>query len=165
MEELKEDFYQARNLTGKDGQLLASISTESMNSVNKTIGAISDLLKNLNIYKECLVDSINLEAENADIATKYGGKQDQASGQQPYLLPGVVTTPRQYDIEAIKTDSKRIGEIQNERQKSESQKEVYLRICKEDVKVFIESWKRTNYYNVAFNEFIDSLNQSINKNY
>lgn len=164
MEKLDEGFYQAKNLSGKDAKLLATISSESIASITKTLAAVQDLAKNLQIYKDCLIDSINLEAESADIASKYADTS-RMNGQQPYILPGVVTTPKKYDINAIKADSDRMMEIQQDRQKAAGQKETYLRLCKEDVRVFLAGWKRTNYDAVLMNEFIDDLNNNINPAY
>ena len=68
---LKEDWYKAKNLSGRDSQLLVELSTANIDAISKTIGALEALQKNLNIYKDCLVDSINLEVESADLASKY----------------------------------------------------------------------------------------------
>ncbi|WP_407398845.1 hypothetical protein [Treponema sp.] len=129
--------------------------------------APQNCLQNLGVcplcHKECLTDSINLEAEAADLASKYSN--EDAKYNNAYGLPGVITTPKTYDIDAIKSDSNRMAEIQSERQKVASQKETYLRLCKEDVQVFIEAWKALNYQNAYWNEFITTLNNNINQNY
>lgn len=158
-----QEFYQAKNLTPRDSGLLSQLMTDNISSISKTIAAIQDLEKNLAIYKECLVDSINLESESADLASKY------ATNEMEYnhfgTLPGVVSAPKSYNIDAVKADSDRMTQIQSQREKVSNQKETYLRICKEDVKVFIEAWKALNYNNAYWNEYIETLNKAINGNY
>lgn len=158
-----KEFYQTKNLSARDSTLMQQLMADNVSSISKTIAAIQDLQKNLSIYKECLVDSINLEVESADLATKYAVNDLQMSAFGS--LPGVTTTPKSYDIDAIKKDSDRMAQIQQERDKVLNQKETYLRICKEDVKVFIDAWKALNYNNAYWNEYIESLNKSINSNY
>lgn len=158
-----KEFYRTKNLSARDSTLMQQLMSDNVSSISKTIAAIQDLQKNLSIYKECLVDSINLEVESADLATKYAVNDLQTSTFGS--LPGVTTTPKSYDIDAIKKDSDRMAQIQQERDKVLNQKETYLRICKEDVKVFIDAWKALNYNNAYWNEYIESLNKSINSNY
>jgi hypothetical protein len=159
---LKEDWYKAKNLSGRDSQLLVELSTTNIESISKAIAALEALKKNLNIYKECLTDSINLEAESADLASKYA--QDNTY-QNNFNLPGTVSLPQSYDIDSIKKDSQRMIDIQKDRNKIASQSDTYLNICKAQVKVFVENWKNLNYGAVSWKEFILSLNQNINQNY
>lgn len=159
---LKEDWYKAKNLNGRDSQLLVELSTTNIESISKAIAALEALKKNLNIYKECLTDSINLEAESADLASKYA--QDNTY-QNNFNLPGTVSLPQSYDIDSIKKDSQRMIDIQKDRNKIASQSDTYLNICKAQMKVFVENWKNINYGAVSWKEFIFSLNQNINQNY
>lgn len=161
-EKLDEGFYQAKNLTGRDAKLLSELSLMNIDSISKTIASLEGLKKNLSIYKECLTDSINLEAESADIASRYAANSPY---QNNYNLPGTVALPQSYDIDAIKKDSARMIEIQKDRNKVMSQTDTYLNICKAQMKVFIENWKNLNYGSVSWKEFISSLNQNINQNY
>ena len=159
---LKQDWYKAKNLSGRDSQLLVELSTANIDAISKTIGALEALQKNLNIYKDCLVDSINLEVESADLASKYA--QDM-SYQNNYNLPGTISMPKSYDIDAVKADSARMIEIQKDRNKISSQADTYLNICKSQMKVFVENWKNLNYGSVSWKEFLMSLNNNINQNY
>lgn len=159
---LKEDWYKAKNLSGRDSQLLVELSTTNIESISKAIAALEALKKNLNIYKECLTDSINLEAESADLASKYA--QDNTY-QNNFNLPGTVSLPQSYDIDSIKKDSQRMIDIQKDRNKIASQSDTYLNICKAQMKVFVENWKNLNYGAISWKEFILSLNQNINQNY
>ena len=159
---LKEDWYKAKNLNGRDSQLLVELSTTNIESISKAIAALEALKKNLNIYKECLTDSINLEAESADLASKYA--QDNTY-QNNFNLPGTVSLPQSYDIDSLKKDSQRMIDIQKDRNKIASQSDTYLNICKAQMKVFVENWKNLNYGAVSWKEFILSLNQNINQNY
>lgn len=159
---LKEDWYKAKNLNSRDSQLLVELSTTNIESISKAIAALEALKKNLNIYKECLTDSINLEAESADLASKYA--QDNTY-QNNFNLPGTVSLPQSYDIDSIKKDSQRMIDIQKDRNKIASQSDTYLNICKAQMKVFVENWKNLNYGAVSWKEFILSLNQNINQNY
>lgn len=161
-EKLDEGFYQAKNLTGRDAKLLSELSVMNIESISKTIASLEGLKKNLNIYKECLTDSINLEAESADMASKYATDNTY---QNNFNLPGTVAMPQSYDIDSIKKDSARMIEIQKDRNKVMAQADTYLNICKAQMKVFIENWKNLNYGSVSWKEFIISLNQNINQNY
>lgn len=163
MAETIKEFYQTKNVSQRDSVLLTQLINDNVSSISKTIAALQDLQKNLNIYKSCLVDSINLETESADLAIKY------STNEQEYnhfgSLPGISTTPVSYNLDTIQADSKRMMQIQSEKEKVANQKETYLRICKEDVKMFIESWKALNYNNAYWNQYIESLNKTINQNY
>lgn len=159
----EKTLYKVKNISQNDAVMLGQLINNNIESVSKAISSLKSLLKNLNIYKDCLIDSINLESENLDIAIKYSSNEKNyySSGS----LPGVISTPKEYDIAAIKADSDRMNNINTNKDKVSSQKELYLSICKENVKFFIESWKSINLNNAYWNEYLESFNKSINNNY
>ena len=152
-----EEYYNPRNLNQKDAGILAAISKSSVSAIESAIGSLTHLISNLRIYKECMIDSINLQAESADIATKYTGDVPQ----QVNILPGVLSMPQTYDLTQIRTDNERMMAIKDQKDKAISQKDIYLRVAKEDVRLFIAAWKRLNISNASFDEFIDSLAKQI----
>jgi len=156
-----QEYYNPKHLTKRDSGLLATISKSSITAIESTIGSLSHLLQNLKIYKECMIDSINLQAESADIATKYGNEIPQ----QVNSLPGVISIPASYDLGSIRTDNDRMMAIKDQKDKVANQKEIYLRISNEDVRLFLSAWKRLNLTNAAFDEFIEGLNKQINPSY
>jgi Ni,Fe-hydrogenase I large subunit len=156
-----QEMYNPKNLADNDAKMLASISKSSINAIETSIGALNHLVENLNVYKQCMIDSINLQAESADIATKYAVSAPSAS----YTLPGIVTVPQSYDLQSIKSDNERMEQVKSNKEKAVSQKRIYFRLAEEDVRVFLQAWKRLAYSDASFEEFIEALNGSINKNY
>jgi Ni,Fe-hydrogenase I large subunit len=158
LDRLKENFYQPQNLNSKDSNILASISKASIQSLESSIGYLTHLVTNLKIFKECLIDSINLQAESADISSKYS----KEAPQQSHILPGVISTPPDYDMAGIRSDNERMLQIQDQIEKATNQKNIYMRIAEEDVRLFLASWKRLAYQNTSFDQFIETLNKSNN---
>jgi Ni,Fe-hydrogenase I large subunit len=156
-----EEMYNPQNLANTDSQILASISKSSIQAIESSIGSLSHLIDNLKIYKQCMIDSINLQAESADIATKYAVN----APTQSHTLPGVITTPQTYDLQSIKSDNERMEQVKTDKEKALQQKKIYLRLAEEDVRVFLQSWKRLQYSDVSFEEFVNTLNANINGNY
>jgi Ni,Fe-hydrogenase I large subunit len=139
----------------KDAQILASIAKSSLVSIDSSIAALTHLLQNLRIYKECIVDSINLQAEVADISNKYSNEVPS----QYHGLPGVVTVPQTYDLNAIRTDNARMMELKDDNDRANEQKDMYLRVAREDLRLFLTAWRRVNVTNLSFDQFVDSLNK------
>jgi hypothetical protein len=158
--QLKE-FYTPINMDQKDASILASISKSSVSAIEGAIGTLTHLVQNLKVYKECVIDSINLQAESTDISTKYA--RDIPS--QSHTLPGIVSFPEPYNLNEIKSDNERMMQIKDGRDKAIKQKDIYLRIAQEDVRLFLGNWKRLNLANSSFDEFIESVNSQINDNY
>ena len=156
-----QEFYAPKNINSKDAGLLATIAKSSVSSIESTIGTLTHLVQNLKIYKECMIDSINLQAESADIATQYS----KEIPQQANTLPGVVATPALYDLNQIRSDNERMIQIKDQKDKVMAQKDIYMRMCSEDVRLFLSAWKRLNISNASFDEFVESLNKAINPSY
>jgi hypothetical protein len=108
-----------------------------------------------------MIDSINIQAEQADMSSKYA----KDIPQQSHILPGVVSMPNTYDIEDIRGDNERMFQIKDQIDKVRKQKEVYMRLSEEDVRLFLTAWKRLINTNLSFDEFIVALNAGINSNY
>jgi Ni,Fe-hydrogenase I large subunit len=161
LDNLKESFYAPQNLNQKDSSILASISQASIQSLESAMGVLSHLITNLKIYKECLIDSINLQAERVDISSKYA----KDIPQQSHILPGIIQTPPDYDLVSIRSDNDRMLQIKDSVDKAVTQKEIYMRIAEEDVRLFLAAWKRLSYQNASLDQFIDSLSKTINENY
>jgi len=155
------EYYTPKNLPQKDASILATIAKTSVTAIESTIGSLSHLIQNLKIYKECMIDSINLQAESADISTKYG----RDVPQQVNTLPGVINIPPSYDLQAIRSDNERMMAVKDQIEKADNQRDIYLRIAREDVRLFLASWKRLNLSNASFDEFIEGLNKSLNPSY
>lgn len=149
------------NLNDQDTKILSSISKASISAIETTIGSLTHLIQNLNIYKETMIQSINLQAEQADMTAKYV----RDIPQQSNTLPGVISTPQSYDLESIRKDNERMTFLSKETEKISKQKNIYLRLASEDVRLFLSSWKRLNLANASFEEFIESLNNQIDRNY
>jgi len=158
---LQEEFYSPTNINKRDAGILATISKTSITTIEQTIGTLSHLLQNLKTYKECIIQSINTQAETADLSTKYS----RDIPKQSYTLPGIMTSGESYDMEDITKDNARMMALNDERDKVLKQKDIYLRLSQEDVRLFIAAWKRLLLNNHSFDAFVESLNQSLNKNY
>jgi Ni,Fe-hydrogenase I large subunit len=156
-----QELYNPKNLANTDSQILASISKSSIQAIESSIGSLAHLIDNLKIYKQCMIDSINLQAESADIATKYAVN----APSQSHTLPGIITTPQSYDLQSIKSDNERMEQVKSSKEKTLAQKKIYFRLAEEDVRVFLQAWKRLQYSDASFEEFILTLNDTINTNY
>jgi len=154
-------IYAPKNLTQRDSSILARISQSSISAIETTIGSLTHLIQNLKIYKECMIDSINLQAESADISTKYGTDIPQQSN----TLPGLNLLPQTFDLQDIRKDNERMMAMKDQKDKVMNQKDIYLRLANEDVRLFLSSWKRLNLSNSSFDEFIDGLHKGLNPNY
>jgi Ni,Fe-hydrogenase I large subunit len=155
------ETYNPKNLADSDARILASISKSSINSIESSIGALSHLIDNLKVYKDCMIDSINLQAESADIAIKYSNN----APLQSHTLPGIISTPQSYDLQSIKSDNERMEQVKMNKDKTLQQKRIYLRLAEEDLRVFLQSWKRLQNSDLSFEEFIETINNNINSNY
>ena len=158
---LKEDLYKPEYFSDNDAKFLASLSRNNLEAIETAIGSLNHLIDNLKIYKRCMIDSINLQVESADIATKYGSRPVS----QPYGLPGVINAPQAYDIQAIRKDNDRMESVKTMKEKCLHQKRIYHRMAEEDVKLFFQAWNRIQQSDLSFEEFIEALNGSINWNY
>jgi len=156
-----KEFYEPKNLGNNDAQMLATIAKSSISSIEAAVGAITHLISNLKTYKQCMIDSINLQAESADISTKYAIN----APSQSHTLPGVISTPQAYDLHGIKSDNERMEQVKADKDKTFQQKRIYLRLAEEDIRVFLQAWKRLQYSDASFEEFIEVLNNSINQHY
>lgn len=158
---LQENIYKPQNFSDNDAKMLASIAQSNIEAIESSIGALTHLINNLKIYKQCVIDSINLQAEGLDIISKYAND----TPSQPYNLPGVINQPSSYDIQGIKDDNTRMEQTKTLGEKAVKQKRIYLRLSEEDLKVFNQSWRKLLYSNASFEEFMESINGSINRNY
>jgi Ni,Fe-hydrogenase I large subunit len=160
LEKLQE-LYQPKQMDSKDANILANLAKSSIQSLETTIGSLSHLMSNLKVFKECLIDSINLQAEKTDMAIKYG----RDIPQQSHILPGIVQNPVEYDLEGIRTDNDRMIEMKDQLDKVLSQKEIYLRVSEEDVRLFLGTWKKLVVQNAAIDQFMEALGKQTNPNY
>lgn len=145
-----------------DAALLGSVSNANIDAISKCLAAMEVLKADLMVYKDVLVNSINLEAESADISSAYG--QPPASPQ--YNLPGVYTNmPTPWDIDQIRADSQRMIDIQGQRNKVAAQSDLYLNKCKREMAVLIENWKNLSFNNLAWKDYLLTLNKGLNPAY
>lgn len=156
-----KEFYEPKNLANSDTKMLASIAQSSISAIESSIGALTHLIDNLKVYKQCFIDSINLQAESADIATKYS----VSVPSQSHTLPGIISTPSSYDLNGIKSDNERMEQVKSTKDKVLQQKRIYFRMAEEDVRLFSQSWKRLQHSDISFEEFIEILNSNMNQNY
>ena len=160
MEELKE--YNIENLSKRDTTNLNNLINQDVASISKLIAAIQDLSENINSYKECLIDYINIETEILDIKNKYKTNSLEGKGVGVGNLPGVYTQPQGYNLEEIKQDSLRVESLAQEEGKVKTQRDNYFTLCREDIKLLIEYWKSINRANLNFDNYILELAKIIN---
>jgi hypothetical protein len=158
---LKEGLYQPVNLSGKDATLLTTISKNLLTNIDLTIGSISVMLSNLKMYKETMIDSINAEAESIDLSTRYASNPPR----QTHSLPGVVTLPPSYDLNSIRSDHEKMEQIKDIREKTATQKDLYIKMLEQEFKTFNGNFKKLIYSDSTMSQFIESLNQKTNPNY
>lgn len=155
---LLKEAYSSKNLSKKDAANLVNISTNSLNAVTYLISVTNHFLQTLETYKESLSDNIDLSSESLDIATKYS--KNNSSGQV-HTLPGIISTPAQYNITELKADHDRLQMLKTETDKAKSEADIYMRLLSEDVSIMLKYWKKINSNNALFEQLIEVLNSSI----
>ena len=61
MEKLEE--YNLQNLTKRDTDNINSRTSQSVAAISKLIAAVQDLSNNVSLYKDCMVDYLNISTE------------------------------------------------------------------------------------------------------
>jgi len=131
-------------------QTLVSITKSSITSIDLCIDALTHLMENMEIYKQCLKDCINLQAESADNAPKY----DFGAYPQSHTLPGVIQMfdHQNYD----KTE-----QINALKEKALEQKRIYSRLLEKDSSLYFQSLKGLQRNDAYFEEALEILNGNI----
>lgn len=160
MEKLEE--YNPQNLSKRDTDNINSLTSQSVTAISKLMAAIQDLNSNINLYKECMVDYLNISTEVIDIQSKYKSNSLNGKGVGSGQLPGIYTQPQSYNLEEVKQDAARIEALNKEENKIKSQRDNYLILCREDIKLIIEYWKTMNRTNLNFDNYIIELDKIIN---
>lgn len=160
MEKLEE--YNIQNLTKRDIDNINSLTNQSVTAISKLIAAIQDLNNNIALYKECMVDYLNITTEALDIQSKYKSNNLSGKGVGSGQLPGIYTQPQSYNMEEIKQDAAKLEALTKEEDKVKSQRDNYLILCREDIKLIIEYWKTMNRTNLNFDNYIIELDKIIN---
>lgn len=160
MEKLEE--YNPQNLSKRDTDNINTLTNQSVTAISKLMAAIQDLNSNINLYKECMVDYLNISTEVIDIQSKYKSNSLNGKGVGSGQLPGIYTQPQSYNLEEIKQDAARIEALNKEENKIKSQRDNYLILCREDIKLIIEYWKTMNRTNLNFDNYIIELDKLIN---
>lgn len=160
MEKLEE--YNPQNLSKRDTDNINSLTSQSVAAISKLMAAIQDLNSNINLYKECMVDYLNISTEVIDIQSKYKSNSLNGKGVGSGQLPGIYTQPQSYNLEEVKQDAARIEALNKEESKIKNQRDNYLILCREDIKLIIEYWKTMNRTNLNFDNYIIELDKIIN---
>lgn len=160
MEKLEE--YNPQNLSKRDTDNINSLTSQSIAAISKLMAAIQDLNSNINLYKECMVDYLNISTEVLDIQSKYKSNSLNGKGVGSGQLPGIYTQPQSYNLEEVKQDATRLEALNKEESKIKSQRDNYLILCREDIKLIIEYWKTMNRTNLNFDNYIIELDKIIN---
>jgi hypothetical protein len=160
MDKLEE--YNPQNLTKRDTDNITTLTNQSVNAISKLIASIQDLNNNINLYKDCMVDYLNITTEILDIQSKYKSNNLEGKGVGSGQLPGLYTQPQSYNMEEVKQDSAKLEALNGEESKVKSQRDNYLILCREDIKLIIEYWKTMNRTNLNFDNYIIELGKIIN---
>lgn len=160
MEKLEE--YNPQNFSKRDTDNINSLTNQSVAAIAKLMAAIQDLNNNITLYKECLVDYLNITIEALDIQSKYKSNGLEGKGVGSGQLPGLYTQPQSYNLEEIKADSQKLETLNQEESKVKSQRDNYLILCREDIKLIIGYWKAMNRTNLNFDSYIVELDKIIN---
>lgn len=160
MEKLEE--YNPQNLSKRDTDNINSLTNQSVAAIAKLMAAVQDLNNNVALYKECMVDYLNITTEALDIQSKYKSNNLEGKGVGSGQLPGIYTQPQSYNMEEIKQDAAKLEALTKEEDKVKSQRDNYLILCREDIKLIIEYWKTMNRTNLNFDNYIIELDKIIN---
>jgi len=150
-----KQFRQNNNSYNTDAQTLASIAKSGITSIESSIEALSHLIENLGIYKQCMIDSINLhlQAESADNAPKY----DFGAYPQSHTLPGVIQSSQAFNLQ----NTDRTEQINALKEKALRQKRIYFRLVEKDSKLYFQALKGLQASDASFEEFLEILNNNI----
>jgi hypothetical protein len=157
MAPLKEAVYTPQNLTQKDSMLLGTISGNLIKNTDMVISALQSMMSNLKMYKEVMIDAINSESESIDLEVKYQNNPPR----QIHTLPGITTLPPSYDIQEIKSDNDRFEQMKELRDKSEKQRDLYVKLLQQEFKMFSQSFRRMLYNDNTLQVFVESLNKKM----
>ena len=160
MEKLEE--YNPQNLSKRDTDNINSLTNQSVAAIAKLMAAVQDLNNNVALYKECMVDYLNITTEALDIQSKYKSNNLEGKGVGSGQLPGIYTQPQSYNMEEVKQDAAKLEALTQEEDKVKSQRDNYLILCREDIKLIIEYWKTMNRTNLNFDNYIIELDKIIN---
>lgn len=160
MEKLEE--YNPQNLSKRDTDNINSLTNQSVAAIAKLMAAIQDLNNNIALYKECMVDYLNITTEALDIQSKYKSNNLSGKGVGSGQLPGIYTQPQSYNMGEVKQDAAKLEALTQEEDKVKSQRDNYLILCREDIKLIIEYWKTMNRTNLNFDNYIIELDKIIN---
>lgn len=160
MDKLEE--YNPQNLSKRDTTNITTLTNQSVNAIAKLMASVQDLNNNINLYKECMVDYLNISTEILDLQSKYKSNNLEGKGVGSGQLPGLYTQPQSYNLEEVKQDAARLEALNNEESKVKSQRDNYLILCREDIKLIIEYWKTMNRSNLNFDNYIIELDKIIN---
>jgi hypothetical protein len=142
-------------MNNKEIQMLNSIAKSSITSIETSIEALTNLIENLKIYKQCMIDSINLQKESTDT-----NKNNAVSTfYQSHTLPGILSLPQ-----IIKSESDRKEQIKSDKENVLRQKRIYYRLVEKDSKHYFQSLKGLQYSDASFAEFLEILDNNIDLN-
>jgi ATP-dependent Clp protease ATP-binding subunit ClpA len=139
--------YQSNNM---DTQTLASIAKSSITYIESSIGALNNLMENLKIFKQAMIDCINIQAESAD------ANYPVTTFTQSHTLPGVTSIQQR-----IKSNDEKMEQLKDNKEKALRQKRIFLRLVEKDSKLFSQSLKGIQLSDASFEEFIEILNNNI----
>ena len=135
-----------------DTQTLASIAKSSITYIQSSIDNLSNLMDNLNLYRQCMVDCFNLLAESADKSTE----NNFTDFSQSHTLPAVVSVPQ-----SRISDSEKLEQIKTAQQKALKQKRIFFRFLDNDSKLLYKSFEGLKRLDSYFEEFIEIFNSNI----
>ena len=127
---------------------IASMKKSSINSIDSSIGVLSNLLENLKIYRQSMIDCFDLGAEKNNTA---------APPIQSHTLHGVVSFQQ-----ILKSENDRINQTETDKEKAIQQKRIFWRLIENDFPLLIQLLKQLKNSDAYFEEFLEIIGGNIN---
>jgi len=138
----------------RENQILYSISNSNTIAINASIEALTHLIANLKLYKQCMADSMKL----LSVKNTYNDKI--APPFQSHNLPGVLSFSQILNLQNIKTDDK----IKKDKEQVLRQKRILFRLIQKDSKIFIKALRSFELSDASFEEFLEIISDNIDLN-
>ena len=127
-------------------QAIASIKKSCINSIDSSVGLLTNLLENLHIYRQSILDSFNLEAESIN----NDKNSTNTTTWQSHTLPGIISFP-----EIIKSESDKAQQVESNKEKLLQQKRLFFRFIENNYEHLLQSLKQLKYSDASYEEFLE----------
>lgn len=136
--------YVVQNIDEKNSKVIEALRTGLKNNIEKCLKEIDSLKSSVSLYRDSVVDYVDLAVEKSDIVAKYS----KANNAGTYNLPGVfASSASSYDLDAMRADNQRIEQVKSQYDIAEGQKDTYFKMivrAQNEMKLYLTAIARMN---------------------